>query len=103
MRSSCAIHAARSSQRQRGQYVIWTRDTWRVLRLDLHRRAVRDGAPDLLDLLIGERNAAVRPIVQAMILAHVAVLLGQSVDHDLAAGIEAQALRARTMLRIRIG
>src|SRR5258705_10903808 len=77
VRSSCVTHAARRSQRQRGQYVISTRGTQErgsALRLDLPRRAVGHGAPELLDLLIGERDATVRPVVRDLILARLAVL-----------------------------
>lgn len=57
------------------------------LRQDLDRRAVRHQLPDLLDLGIADRDATVGPIIESP-AAEIRHAVWQSMDHDLAAGLD---------------
>lgn len=64
----------------------------RRLRQDLDRRAVAHQTPDLLDLGVGDRDAAVGPIVELMDGGEIRHAVWQSVNHDGAPGLDATGL-----------
>ncbi len=61
----------------------------RRLRQDLDRRTVRHQLPDLFDLGIAHRDAAVGPVIEGVSAAEVGQTVGQAMDHDLAARFHA--------------
>src|ERR1035437_8745991 len=65
---------------------------WRAagLRTNLDRRAHRNPVPNLVDLLVGDGDAAQRPVVEPVRRADPALAVGQAVDHDGSAGRDAQ-------------
>ena len=54
-------------------------------RIDQDGSAVRDEAPDLLDLIIRNSDAALGPVAQAVSGTDPALPIGKAVDHDVAA------------------
>src|SRR5271155_1671940 len=58
----------------------------RFLGPDLNRRSVRHRAPDLVDLVVGNSDAAVGPVLQSMSRAHISIAIGQSVNKDITPG-----------------
>jgi hypothetical protein len=67
--------------------------------LDL--RAIRNEPPDLIHLLVGDGNAALGPILQAMRASQTSVAVGQAVDHDVASGRRARLPRPGAIVGIR--
>ena len=53
---------------------------------DFNRSSVIDGAPDLIHIFIGYGNASVRPISYQVSAAKPSETVGQTVNHDVAAG-----------------
>jgi hypothetical protein len=53
---------------------------------DLYRRAVVHQFPDFVDFLVGDGDASVGPIVQAMRSTEVPIPVQDPVDHNVAAG-----------------
>src|SRR5262245_8638422 len=74
----------------------------RTLRTNLDRRPVIDELPDLVHLVVRHRDAAVRPIVRAVHVADPALAFGQTVDHHVAAGLDARAAREVEVIGVRI-
>jgi hypothetical protein len=59
-------------------------------RFDLHGRANGNQRPDLVDLLVGNRDAAVGPIHLTVCRANPAILGAKPVDFDVTAGTHAE-------------
>src|SRR4051794_9383602 len=71
--------------------------------LDLDGRTVGHRTPDLFDLLVGERDASVRPVELAMVRASALLPTGQAVQHDVAARLESEGRSTGAMRVVRIG
>lgn len=78
-----------------GQWEARLTESARRLGEDLDRRAVGHQVPDLLDLFVGDGDAAVGPIVEAVRRPEIRRAVGQAVDHDRAAGRDAAGLGRR--------
>jgi hypothetical protein len=56
-----------------------------TLRLDLNRRPVRYCPPDLVHFLVGNCDAAIGPILQAVTASYPAIAIGKPMHVDIAA------------------
>src|SRR5712692_1611428 len=56
-----------------------------TLRLDLNRRPVRYCPPDLVHFLVGNCDAAIGPILQAVTTSYPAIAIGKPMHVDIAA------------------
>ena len=63
-----------------------------VSRQDANWGSVGDQLPDFVHGLIGDRDAAVGPVQTDVGERQVAGVVGQTVDHDVAAGVQAPGL-----------
>jgi len=58
-------------------------------RFDVNGSADPDQFPNLVHLVVRDRDASVGPVMQSVCLSHKSVLLRKSVQHDVAAGTDA--------------
>lgn len=70
------------------------------LRPYFNGRAVGNGAPYFVHLLVGDGDAAVRPILQPMLRSNPAVSVGQAVDEDVPSGGNALLAGGCAFLRV---
>src|SRR5215467_8775787 len=70
--------------------------------LDQNRGAGRYGAPDLVDLGVGHRDAAFRPVEETVLVTDIGIRGRQTMNHDVAARRRVNGTRLREMLRVRI-
>ena len=71
--------------------------------MDFNFGSVRNQAPDLLNFGVRDRDAAFGPIGQNMRFANIRLAIGEAVDHDIAARIDATPSRRGAIRRVRIG
>src|SRR5580658_7429127 len=63
------------------------------LRIDVYRNVVLGAHPDLDHIGVGQRDAAVRPIVGGIVIGRMLQVVGQAVDHDQTARLPAVLAR----------
>ncbi len=71
--------------------------------MDVDHRAVAHNSPDFINLFVGDRDTAIRPVSQAVILADPAISVGQSMNEDIASRRRAELVGVRAIFRIGIG
>lgn len=69
---------------------------------DLDRGSVGHQLPDLLDFRVGHGDAAFGPVGKQMLPPYPGIFRGQSMDHDVAAGVDSETLSALFVGRLRI-
>src|SRR5579872_4899580 len=74
-----------------------------LLRANLDHDTIGNEAPDLLDLLVGDRNAAPGPVGLQVGFPDRTLAVRQTVDQDVATGLDAQTAGVLAVGRVRVG